>query len=133
MSARIIVQSLCTLHLTASNPIPCGKKVTLKINGNEESISFGALPDSIPIGAKAIGGIGSIEMHGCQRSRVWSTLKNTINAGATQIKLTDDIMDWMAGDEIVIATTDHEHRHTEYFKITDKFFWSLYFLNPKFF
>ena len=105
---------------TASNPIPCGKKVTLKINGDEESISFGALPDSIPIGAKAIGGIGSIEMHGCQRSRVWSTLKNTINAGDTQIQLTDeDIMDWMAGDEIVIATTDHEHRHTEYFKILE--------------
>ena len=37
---------------TADNPIPCDAKVIIKINENEHSQSFGAFPDSIPIGVE---------------------------------------------------------------------------------
>lgn len=30
------------------------------------------------------------------------------------------ISDWLVGNEIAVATTDFEHRHTEYFKIISK-------------
>ena len=105
---------------TKENPIPCDVTITIKIAGDEFSKSYGALPDSIPIGAKALGGLGSIRMHGCPKSRTWTTLTNTINAGDTIITVDDDIVDWNVGEEIVIAATDHTHRHTEYFTITEK-------------
>ena len=51
---------------TAQNPVPCDKKVTIKLMGNvSEAEDYGALGNSIPVGAKAIGGYGSVEMHGC--------------------------------------------------------------------
>ena len=103
---------------TADNPIPCDVKVTVKISGDKFSQSFGALPDSIPIGAKALGGLGSIQMHGCEISQTWSTLADTLDVAGNEITVNDDVSEWKVGDEIAIAATSFDHRETEYFAIT---------------
>ena len=42
---------------TADNPVPCDRKVTIKLMGNvSEAEDFGALGNSIPVGAKTLGG-----------------------------------------------------------------------------
>ena len=102
---------------TAENPIPCDVTVEIRINGDQNSRSFGALSGLPPIGAKALGGFGGIEMHGCAPETTWTTLTNTVNMGASSITVNDDITGWKIGDEIVIASSDYEHRHTEYFSI----------------
>ena len=98
---------------TADNPVPCGVKVTLKIAGDVNARSFGALPDSIPIGAKALGGLGSIKLHGCSPDTVWTSLKSSVNAGDKTITVTGDITGWKSGDEIIVTTTDFIKEHTE--------------------
>ena len=103
---------------TAENPIPCDVTVEIRINGDQNARSFGALAGLPPIGAKALGGFGGIEMHGCAPTRTWTTLTDTVNAGATVITVNDDITGWKVGDEIVVASSDFDHRHTAYFAIT---------------
>ena len=102
---------------TATEPIPCDRKVIIRINGNLNSTSFGALPGSIPFGQKFIGGIGGVQIHGCHPGITWTTLTTTINAGDGVITVDDDTS-WNVGDEIAIASSDFEQRHTEYFEIT---------------
>ena len=103
---------------TESEPIPCDVKINVIINGDKYATPFGALPGSIPIGSKAIGGIGNVIMHGCKRSRWWTTLADQMNEGDDSIKVADSVSDWAVGDEIAVASTDYQHRHTEYFSIT---------------
>jgi hypothetical protein len=105
---------------TAENPIPCDRKVIIKINGDKNARSFGAMPGSIPIGAKALGGLGGIQMHGCEITTTWTSLTNTLEVGTDSITVDGDVSEWKVGDEIAIATTDYEQRHTEYFAITAK-------------
>ena len=102
---------------TEDNPVPCGAKVIVKIGGDINSRSFGALPDSIPIGAKAIGGLGSIRMHGCAPTTTWTKLATTVNKGAKSITVIDDVSEWKVGDSIFIATSDFIKEHTEEFTI----------------
>ena len=104
---------------TKDNPIPCDKTVEIKINGDQFSTSYGALAGLPPIGPKALGGFGGIEMHGCAPANTWSTLVNTINQGDNQITVNDDLTGWKVGDEIAIASSDYEHKHTEYFRIVN--------------
>jgi len=101
------------------NPIPCDVKLTVKLNGYQNHKSFGAFPGSIPIGSKAIGGPGAVQMHGCQIEKVFTTLRNTVESG-TILKLNGNVQDngWRIGDRIAVTSTDYEHRHTEYFTIT---------------
>jgi hypothetical protein len=102
---------------TAENPVPCDVKVTIKLVGNVTTAEeFGVLGNSIPIGAKALGGYGSIEMHGCKRDVLKTHLANTVSSG-NEIVLNEDT-DWAVDEEIVIATSNFEHRETEYFTIT---------------
>ena len=103
---------------TADNPIPCDRKVIIKINGDKNSPSVGALPGSIPIGAKALGGIGGLQFHGCKIENTWTFLTNTVQSGANKITVDGDISEWNVADEIAVATSDYEQRHTEYFAIT---------------
>ena len=105
---------------TAQNPVPCDKKVTIKLMGNvSEAEDFGALGNSIPVGAKAIGGYGSVEMHGCPRNHYYAYMKNTVMPGEKTIILDRDV-DWKVGEEIAIATSTFEHRETEFFMIDAK-------------
>lgn len=39
-------------------------------------------------------------------------LKNTADVGATTMKVLENV-DWKVGDELVIASTDFNHRHAE--------------------
>ena len=102
---------------TAENPVPCGAKVIIKIGGDIHARSFGALPDSIPLGAKAIGGLGSIRMHGCTPKNTWTTVKTNVAAGENTFTVTGDVSDWKAGDRIFVATSDFIKEHTEEFDI----------------
>ena len=44
-------------------------------------------------------------------------LTTTVSAGDETLTVEGDVSDWMAGDKIALASTDFEHRHTEYFTI----------------
>ena len=79
---------------TKDNPIPCDRTVEIKINGDQFSTSYGALAGLPPIGPKALGGFGGIEMHGCAPANTWTTLVNTINQGDDSITVNDDITGW---------------------------------------
>ena len=72
---------------------------------------------SINLGAKVFGGAGGLQIHGCQIRTTWSTLKNTLMVGDSSITVDGDVSEWKVGDEIAVATTDYEQRHTEYFSI----------------
>lgn len=55
-------------------------------------------------------------MHGIERPTTWTDLKETVEAGGTTITLNDrngDPLDWVAGEKIVIASTDYVGRHAE--------------------
>ena len=105
---------------TAENPVPCDRKVTIKLMGNvSEAEDFGALGNSIPVGAKTLGGYGSIEMHGCPRDHYYAYMETTVQPGANKITLDRDV-DWKVGEEIAIATSTFEHKETEFFMIDGK-------------
>ena len=55
---------------------------------------------------------GTIDIHGCQISKTWTVLSQTIEAGQSVLQLKDSIYDeaspmtsWKVGDQIAIATT----------------------------
>ena len=76
---------------SADDPIPCDRKVIIKINGDEKTQSFAALPDSIPLGNKVIGGTGGIQMFGCQIKAPWTFLSKTARANQNSIDLEGDV------------------------------------------
>lgn len=51
-------------------------------------------------------------MHGVVRNRTWTELDQTVAAGAEDIYLTEAV-DWVAGEEIAIASTSFDHREAE--------------------
>ena len=78
---------------------------------------------NLPIfGNKVIGvNYGVLEMHGVERPVTWTDLKQTAEAGATELVLNDvtgDPLDWQVGEEIVIASTDLSGRNAEQRTIT---------------
>lgn len=48
------------------------------------------------------------DIHGKPRSRTWSELNSSISAGATTLKLVDAV-DWVVGEQIVVASTSYNH------------------------
>ena len=72
---------------------------------------------NMPIfGNKVIGvNYGTLEMHGNERKTTWTSVKETAEAGATSITLMDvtEPLDWVVGEEIVIASTDFAGRNAE--------------------
>lgn len=49
-------------------------------------------------------------MYGQERSQTWTMLASTVSAGATTLTLQEDV-DWVAGEKIVVASTDFDHNH----------------------
>ena len=96
------------------------KTVEIKLVGNwthvDEYGTLGVGDGAQFLGAKTLGGVGAVEMHGCPRDVTSSFLKNTVTDG-TQITVSDDT-DWAVDEEIGITTSDYNMRHTEYFRIT---------------
>ena len=76
---------------SADDPIPCDRKIIIKINGDEKTQSFAALPDSIPLGNKVIGGTGGIRMFGCEIKTPWTFLSKTARANQNAIDVQGDV------------------------------------------
>ena len=53
----------------------------------------------------------TLDMHGVPR-KTWTLLSKTVKLGESQISLTE-VVDWVAGEEIAIASTDFNHNHSE--------------------
>ena len=67
-------------------------------------------------------GIGCMEckfsMHGTPRTKTWSLLSSTVNAGVSTLSVSDTV-DWQVGEEIVVASTGFDHNEAERRTIID--------------
>ena len=96
---------------------PFEHRADIVLHGDKTSPVY-RLPNSGPVvGAKAIGVLGQLVLTGKARSPTWTFLQTTVNAGASQLTLTENV-DWMPGEEIVIASTSFEAKQAEVFTIT---------------
>ncbi len=64
-----------------------------------------------------IGVFGGLDLHGKNHSVSWTSLSQTASAGSNQIRL-ETAVDWVAGDQIVIATTTISAWQTELMTIS---------------
>ena len=58
-----------------------------------------------------VGVFGQLDIHGAPRTR-WAKLQRTARVGDTSIQMADNV-DWVMGDEIVIAPTSFHMREGE--------------------
>jgi hypothetical protein len=56
------------------------------------------------------GRIGTLDIHGAPRRKVWTRLAETAEAGSTEIVLQDRV-DFKAGEEIMLVATSTPHKH----------------------
>ncbi|CAK8682976.1 unnamed protein product [Clavelina lepadiformis] len=89
---------------------PFTKKLTIELRGNHSTPTVD-FPE-INLGSKAIGCFGGCDFHGKKRSPSWTRLAQTVTAGTGYI-IVQDVVDWVAGEEIVITTTGYDSRETE--------------------
>eukprot|EP00928_Gymnodinium_smaydae_P008245 TRINITY_DN12998_c0_g1_i1.p1 TRINITY_DN12998_c0_g1~~TRINITY_DN12998_c0_g1_i1.p1 ORF type:complete len:1098 (-),score=241.77 TRINITY_DN12998_c0_g1_i1:194-3487(-) len=61
-------------------------------------------------GATEEGNIGTLDIHGAPRLKVWTRLARTAKAGDTVIVL-QDIVDYKPGEELLVCATDTSHKH----------------------
>ena len=86
---------------------PIQNKITITVHGTKDS------PQLPVFGNKVIALEGGIlDIHGKVRSHTWTSLQTTADAGATSIVVQGSV-DWVAGEVIVIASTDHDHYNSE--------------------
>lgn len=50
----------------------------------------------------------TLDIHGKVRTPTWTLLSSTVEVGATSITV-DDPVDWVAGESIVITSSETEH------------------------
>lgn len=62
---------------------------------------------------------GTLDIHGVARSHTWTELSETVLPGAKMIEL-HGVVDWKAGEKIVIASTSYEGREAEELTIESK-------------
>ena len=104
-------------RLVAGYPdTPFTNKVTFLLHGNTSSpetrFDIGPI-----LGAKAMGVFGELILTGIPRTPVWTTLGATVQAGGTEITLSENV-EWEVGDEIVITSTSFEGKQSETAVIT---------------
>jgi hypothetical protein len=68
--------------------------------------------DAGSMGPVVIGVLGGLDLHGIPHNCSWTRLASTASAGQTSITLSQPV-DWVAGDEILLTTTDTRIDHTE--------------------
>ena len=100
---------------TESEPYTSKLVITLKSNDSFEDIPM--------FGRNVIGVLnGLVEAHGVAREMPWLELKYTAPSGADSIILMHDAtatsstasaLDWLAGEQIVVASSDFDGRHAE--------------------
>ncbi|KAK7105773.1 hypothetical protein V1264_017108 [Littorina saxatilis] len=69
-------------------------------------------------GAKFIGVLGGLDLHGVKPSVTWSRLAATASSGDTTLTLEDSVT-WAVGNEVMLTTTDLSAWHTETFRLTN--------------
>jgi hypothetical protein len=87
---------------------------TTPFQGSATVTLYGTKGSSLPVvmgegaylGSKVIAVVGSITAHGAQTSQSWTRLRTTVLAGSSQVRLST-LVDWKAGDEIVLAPTSY--------------------------
>ena len=86
-------------------------KVTFILHGDRSSpeVSFDIGPI---LGSKAIGAFGELILTSKPRLPTWTTLGATVEAGGTEIVLSESV-EWEVGDEIVITSTSFEGAESE--------------------
>ena len=86
---------------------PYTSKITITMHSSVED-------PYIPIyGNKVIGvRYGTLDMHGIERTPTWTKLETTVEPGATVITLQEEV-DWVAGEQISIASTEFDGRQGE--------------------
>ena len=93
--------------IAGTQAIPFVNKLTFILSGD---YSGKQLPE---FGNKAIGCYNChFSIHGKTRAPVWTELSETAAVGATVIKVATAV-DWIAGEEIVIASSSYEHSEAE--------------------
>jgi hypothetical protein len=89
---------------TEANPFTHNATITLTDNVKDEQL-MGMGDRGIMLSG------GTLNMHG-NRSNSWTKLARTAEAGTATIEVLD-ASQWMAGDEIVLASTDYDPRQAE--------------------
>ncbi|KAL3885610.1 hypothetical protein ACJMK2_025660 [Sinanodonta woodiana] len=110
----IIIQGGYFIGGWQNNPLQGSAEITLV---GEHSTPEFSTADGPPIGSKAIGVFGHLDLHGKNVSHTWTKLNMTANVGDTQIKV-QDAVNWKVGDSILIAPTSYNAWETEKFQIT---------------
>ena len=94
------------------NGTPFEHQLLIILNGSLSSLEY-RLPNLGPVlGAKGLGVFGQLLLHGKETLRSWTGLSETAVPGTTTIHLEEPV-DWVPGDEIVIATSYFEIKETE--------------------
>lgn len=68
--------------------------------------------DAGSIGARVIGVLGGLDLHGLPHTVPWTRLGSTATSGQTSITLSEGV-NWSAGFEILLTTTDTRIDHAE--------------------
>jgi hypothetical protein len=95
---------------------PYTSRLTITMHSNIDS-------PYLPIyGNKVIGlRFGVLDMHGVPKTPTWTTMESTVEKGASSIQL-HEACNWVAGDEISVASTSYNPREGErrYIKEIDR-------------
>jgi hypothetical protein len=89
---------------------PYQSKLTITMHGEK----YGA---PVPMFGKKVIGIhsGTLDIHGRQKVS-WTELDSTVMPKDASLTLVEAV-DWEAGDEVMITTTDYDFRHTEHARV----------------
>jgi len=97
---------------TADDPFQ-NTKATITMHGHVKQLELPVYGTKVLAARNA-----EIDMHGRPVRRPWTRLASTASSGASSIVLSEQVLDWRVGDEIVIASTDFNPTHAEPRKIT---------------
>jgi len=106
LDAKYIFVNLGKLEV-GTEEFPYTSKITITMHSSVDD-------PYLPIyGNKVIGvRFGTLDMHGITRVPTWTSMETTAEAGENTITL-QEAVDWVAGEEISIASSDYESRHAE--------------------
>jgi hypothetical protein len=90
---------------------PLRSNVDIIITGSS-SVNVLLPNDAGSIGPRVIGVLGGLDLHGISHNVSWTRLAATASAGQNSITLVEPV-DWVAGAEILLTTTDLRIEHVE--------------------
>ncbi|CAD5116834.1 DgyrCDS5681 [Dimorphilus gyrociliatus] len=96
---------------------PFQGNLNLQFRGSHETPKFPLQEDGPTAGNKVLAVFGGLDLIGKNRTVYWTTLKSPAAAGDSKLILSRAV-DWVVGEEIVVAPTGFDVKHTETFTIT---------------